>query len=263
MDLSLFQTIYIFIATFIGESFGTMFGGGSFFIQPALLIAEIPPDMAVANDITAAVFSNLAFLYFFRKEKKELNVKQSSQIALWMTPSLIIGAIIGGHILYALPDEVVKLTILTISCVGFIYAVVKIKQPILTEFKAAESFLPHWQIYAVIFGLFIGLYDGVSGAGSGILIILMVSIVFRLRMKTIFSVINIISTISLATASVTFLYLGLLSWELLIIMIPACILAGAVGAKIAKVLPEKVLRIIYASLMLLLISYLASELFWI
>ena len=70
MDLSFFQSIYIFFATFIGETFGTLFGGGSFFIQPALLIAKIPPDIAIANDIVAGVFANLAFLWFYRKQNQ-------------------------------------------------------------------------------------------------------------------------------------------------------------------------------------------------
>lgn len=56
MDLSLFQLLYIFIAAAIGEAFGSMFGGGSFFVQPALLAAHVPPNITVANDITAADF---------------------------------------------------------------------------------------------------------------------------------------------------------------------------------------------------------------
>lgn len=256
MDLSLLQSIYIFIATVIGESFGTMFGGGSFFIQPALLIAKIPADTAVANDIAAAVFSNCAFLWFYRKEKKQISFKESGIIALWMAPTLIIGAIIGGHILYVLSEHILKIIILTISCCGFIYAVTKIKNPSDFQFKSLDSYVNNWKIFAIIAGLFLGLYDGISGAGGGILLILFLSIAFKLDMKTIFSVANILSTISLVSASITFLYLGLLSLQLLILMIPACILAGAAGAKIAIFLPEKFLRIIYASLIFLLISYL-------
>ena len=70
MDISLFQSIYIFIAAFIGETFGTMFGGGSFFIQPALIADKIPADIAVANDICAAAFASVTFLYFYRLSLK-------------------------------------------------------------------------------------------------------------------------------------------------------------------------------------------------
>lgn len=233
-----------------------MFGGGSFFIQPALLAAKVPPNIAVANDITAAVFANLAFLWFYRKEKKSVTFHDYRRIVLWMAPASIIGAVLGGHVLYALPPEILRGIIVAICCAGFVHAVIKIKRPALEMAHVSDGFIPHWRLAALCGALGLGFYDGVSGAGGGILLILLLSSVFGLDIKSIFSVANVVSAISLAAAGITFLFLGLVSWQLQAVMIPASILAGFFGAKVAIFLPEKTLRIIYACLIFALISYL-------
>ncbi len=258
MDFSLLQAIYIFVATFLGETFGTLFGGGSFFIQPALLAANIPGSAAIANDVAAAVFSNLAFLWFFRKEKKQIGNSEAIKISLWMAPTMIIGAFIGGNILSMLSEQFLTYFIIVISFIGFIYAIYKINNNSSLELVAEKNYFKHWKVLSVFAGLGFGLYDGVSGAGGGVLLILFLALCFKIDMKTIFSLANILSTISLLSAAITFLFLGLLSFKLLALMIPSCILAGAAGAKIAMLIPEKGLRIAYALSICMLISYLIT-----
>lgn len=256
MDFGFLQLLYIFFASAIGEAFGTMFGGGSFFIQPALLAAKVPPNIAVANDVTAAVFANLAFLWFYRKEKKSITIQNYKSIFMWMAPASVMGAIIGGHVLYALPQEFIRGIIITICSAGFVHALIKIRKPALEVMHVSDGFIPHWRLAALAGALGLGFYDGVSGAGGGVLLILLLSSVFSLDMKTIFSVANVISSVSLLTAGVTFLFLGLVSWQLQMVMIPGALIAGALGAKVAIFLPEKTLRIIYAGLIFGLIGYL-------
>ncbi len=256
MEYDFLGLLYIFFATVLGETFGTMFGGGSFFIQPALLAAGIEANKAVANDIGAAVFANFTFLWFYRKQEKQLSFSQYKSIALWMAPTLVIGAFIGGNILYFLPDHILKWMIIFICGCGLIYTFMKIYNNVPEKLETKKDLENHWQFYAVLLGLAIGLYDGLSGAGSGILIILGLTLIFKIDMKTVLALANVISAISLGAAALTFLYLGLLSFELLTVMVPAALLAGAFGAKVASIIPEKALRLIYGVLVLTLMVYL-------
>lgn len=259
MSLETYQIIYIAIATLIGDSFATMFGGGSFFIQPALLSAGIEPSKAVANDIASAVFAGVAFLWFYRNEPKQIKISDFKTIILWTLPTLILGTIIGSHLLENLSDSIVRYMIICICTLGLIYTLARIKIPPAPKVNPDKNYIPFWKFFTLLAGLCVGFYDGISGAGGGILVILFVTFIFRLDMKTTLAVSNLISVISLACATVSFFFLGLLSVELLIIMIPVCIIAGAVGARIASMLPEKILRIVYSILILSLIIYLLKD----
>jgi uncharacterized membrane protein YfcA len=160
-----------------------------------------------------------------------------------------------------LPDHIIQIFIISICCAGLVYTIVKLKYatPILEGHVAESGFIKNWRAVACIGAVGLGFYDGFSGAGSGILMILFLTLVFHLDIKTIFSLANVLSTISLGVAAITFFFLGLLSFKLLAIMIPACILAGALGAKVAILIPERTLRIIYAALLLVLILYLLAD----
>ena len=173
-----------------------------------------------------------------------------------MGPTLIIGAIIGAHILHALPHDIIKYAVIMICTAGFFYAVRKINHSTTDIFYKGDGFIPHWKIVACIAGLVLGMYDGVSGAGGGVIMTIVLVMIFGLDIKTIFSLMNVLSTLSLGTAAITFIYLGLIYIPLLCLMIPGAILAGALGAKVAIILPEKALRVIYAALIFVLVTYL-------
>lgn len=259
MDLSLFQSLYIFLATFVGEVFGTMFGGGSFFIQPALLMAKIPANLAVANDIASATFSSLAYVFFYRKQEKQLDYQQYKKIIIFIAPFLVLGAIIGSSLLAQMPEFLIKWFILGICSVGLCYMVFKTYRHTPASYDVKKVYIKYWRVAAVFAMLFIGFYDGISGAGSGIMVILLLTLIFRQDMKTTLVLANILSIITLSSASIMFLYHGLLDFNLLSIMIPACLAAGFTGAKIVTVIPEKILRLVYITLVFILLIYLFTD----
>jgi uncharacterized protein len=261
MDYEIAQLALIAVAMWVGETFGSMFGGGSFFIQPALLAANIPAPVAVANDVAAASFASLSFLWFFRHTAKQenLNLQDFKRAIVWMSIPLVFGAVIGGHVLNTLSVSMVQGMILVICTAGFIYTVYRFWSVEGNSTLARKPFHEYWKPLAILAGSGIGFYDGVSGAGSGIIIIFAVSAIFRLNIKATLALANAISVISLASAGITYLYLGLLSFELLTVMIPAALIAGATAAYIAKLIPERVLKGLYLCLMLVLILYLTSK----
>jgi uncharacterized membrane protein YfcA len=99
MDISYMHYALVGLATFVGESFRTIFGGGSFLIQPALLSVGFSPHIAGANDMTATVFSSGFFvLYSFRARKPD------KQIMSWMLPGVTVGAFLGGLLMPHIPE---------------------------------------------------------------------------------------------------------------------------------------------------------------
>jgi uncharacterized membrane protein YfcA len=254
MDFTLLNAAFVFLATLFGETFGCMFGGGGFFIQPALLAAGVPAKAAVANDIAAAAFSSVGFILTTKMRTREIK-----KPALYASPTLILGAIIGGHVLNIVPERVVELLILVICAAGFIYTLSHLKKK--NWFSTAKRGTPmrHWKIAIILAGLVLGFYDGVSGAGGGIVVMATVSIIMRGDIKTTISMANWVGFITLSAAGLTFLYLGMLDFKLLALMIPAALLAGGLAAKISHMLPEPVLRGIYAGVLGCLLVYMIGN----
>lgn len=249
--LDILHQLLIFIAVYIGETFGVMFGGGGFFVQPALLASGIEAKQAIANDICAAAFSGIAYLMTTKAHSK--NIREATTYA---APSVIIGALIGSYALTLIPESIVKWIILGVCTVGFGY--------VATHFKKKKNLdvstsIKNWKIVLPIVGLGIGFYDGFIGAGGGIIVIMALSMIVRSDMKSTISMANWISALSLSSAAALYWYKGLLNPGLLMVMIPACILAGITGAKVTAHLSEKTLRNIYCVVVSCLLLYLMSK----
>jgi len=250
--------LYYFVAgfaTLIGETFGSLFGGGSFVVQPALLAIGIEPRVAIANDVAACAFSSFFFVGA-ALNKQSLDFK----IVAWMSPAIVFGAIIGGLALFQIPDRVETWVVVGVCCIGLLYNLFRIYKPASDENEHVDSF-KHWQLPAIIVGTALGIYDGLSGAGSGILIIASLTMLFHKDMKATLILANFLSMISLASAGLTFWRLGLLDINLMIFMIPASCLAGILAARIVHIVSERGLRMTFVCVVGLLILSLATRFF--
>ncbi|MEO0393699.1 MAG: TSUP family transporter, partial [Pseudomonadota bacterium] len=99
----LFNTL-VFIITYAGEVFGTIFGGGSFFIQPGLIALGIGAKVAVANDIASACFSAYAYLYDQRASIRA-QARKYLKIFVVMFPGILLGTFVGARVLKAIPSD--------------------------------------------------------------------------------------------------------------------------------------------------------------
>jgi len=255
MEPGLLHYVLAAIAAYVGEMFGSIFGGGSFVIQPALLALGTPPRVAVANDVAAAAFSTLFF--FLAVSRRQVINKDA---AVWMGPAMIAGIYLGGLVLTHIPESAVGWIVLAICCAGLLHTLYHLKYPA-PDGDIGGKPLRHWRAPAFLMALALGVYDGISGAGSGILFILCVGFLFRRNMKATLATASALSVLAEGAAALNFWRLGLLDGKLLLVMIPACSLAGLTGAKIVHSVPEKALRIAFACVISALIAYLAAARF--
>lgn len=245
--------VFVGLVSLVGTTFGAIFGGGSFIIQPALLAMGVLPRVAVANDVAAATFSGIFFIWHAQR-----NQKIDKRVALWMVPPMALGAILGGMILFRIPEQA-ECWIIFVACViGLVYTLFRLKKPDKTVVDEGRVF-PYWQPVSFIIGLGLGMYDGISGAGSGILIITFLAILFRKNMKSTILLANLLGVVSLMTAAMTFWRLGLLDRHLLLVMIPVSSLAGVCASQITQAVSDKNLRITFAAIVGGLVVYIAAK----
>lgn len=239
---------FIFLAVAAAQTFGSMFGGGGFMVQMALLSVNIPAKAAIANDIASAAFGSIAYLLTTKTHSPFIR-----SVSFRFAPSLVIGALLGSYTMTLIPESVVKWIVLSVCTIGVLYVVSHLKSKPAAHKKAA---LKYWPIILPVAGVFFGFYEGFIGAGSGIIILMALSIILRSDMKSLISIANFCSALSLGAAGAMYGFKGYLDWNLLAILIPACLLAGFSGAKIADYVSEEKLQRIYIVILGLLLSYL-------
>lgn len=249
----------VFLITYVGEIFGTIFGGGSFFIQPGLIALGVGAKIAIANDIASACFSAYAYLYDQRQTISE-RYKKYLKIFLVMFPGIVLGTFLGARVLKAISSDYVTWFILVIASAGLIYMTYQLRRKTNALESVATGFeLKHWPIFAFLAAILLGFYDGMFAAGGGTLQILAFAILFRMAMKELIIMAAIFSGFSLSLASINFYFVGLIDWGLLLYMIPAAALAGFTASRIVTWAPERTLRLAFVGALSLLLIYLIYD----
>jgi len=252
--LDFLHGLIIFVATWVGESFGAMFGGSGFIIQPALLLAGIEPHAAVANDVAAACVSGIFFTFFMHGQGHV-----DWKIVGWAAPVAFIGTIAGGFLLKIISPAMVLWMVIAISAAGLVYQLFHMKMH-KAEFLSPELHpRRHWQVFTAAAGGILGLYNGISGAGSGMLLRTMLATIFSGSTKALIGTSSAINGISLLIAGFTFLYLGLLDWKLMAILVPANFLAAWTASKIINRVSEKSLRIAFIVATSMILAVLLAQ----
>ncbi len=244
IELSTESLIFIFFITFIGETYGSIFGGGGFLIQPALLAAGVPPHIAIATDVTAAAATDLSNSYVFYKEDKV----RKDLLCYWL-PAVTVGALSGVVLLGYLPVAFLE-RFIALACVfGAFYMLMR-----RTSYRAHK--LPRfWQKKSVFWGICVGVHLGISGAGTGTFCGVLMLSTFGLKAQEM-----------LGTRAVALLFPGLLAGigyylqdflhlQLLAVMVAACLPAGYVGAHLAVKMNEKLLRVLFLCAVIVLAGY--------
>ena len=260
MDISPIAAFLIALSTLVGETFGTMFGGGSFVTQPALLLAGLPAASAVANDVTAAAFSSAAYLWTTRRDPHEQVRPVLGMLMLVVAPLIVLGTAVGARVLTSVPESSYLLFMVGVCCFGLVQSLVNLRSFVGGNQAGSQPFRSNWQAILVLGALVLGLYDGVSGAGSGVLALFIVGYALRTSMRTTIFLANVLSCISLGAAAISFFSLGLLSLPVLAIMVPASLVAGALAGRLTTILPERWLRMAYALVISGLLVFLVMRL---
>jgi len=177
--VSVWSLLILFFVSLIAETYGSVFGGGGLLIQPVMLALGIPPQQAVANDVSACLGSGLSRFYVFKKSKYIVY-----DIVKWALPGGIIGPLVG--------------------------------------------------------------------AGAGMFSVLVLHALFGLNLRYSMGTRSLVHLPIYITSFISYSYLGLVNWVVLVPMLLGTLIAGWAGSTIALKLPEKILRPLFFSVILLL-----------
>jgi uncharacterized membrane protein YfcA len=253
---------------------GTVAGLASLASYPALLSVGLSPISANVTNTVALVGNVMGSVFGARPELKG----QLERIRRFGLLTLVGGAL-GAALLLATPSEgfakivpfLVGFSALLVLARPRLQRAVEARRaravaaqttaadggadghgaPAAQPVDAADA---HWSAQATIFGL--GLYGGYFGAGAGVMMIALLSLVTADILVRVNALKNILLGLANGAAAIGFIVFGPVVWSAAIPLGLGCICGGFVGPKIARAMPATLLRVLIAVAGL----YLAVEL---
>jgi hypothetical protein len=215
-------------------------GGGSLITFPALIATGLPPVSANVTNSLSVVPGYAASAYGTRTDLAELVGGQRRRV--WsLIPTAVAGSIVGCGLLLLLParafDIVVPFLVLGAAAVLAF-------QDRLRSVVGNPHELPARRRTLAVHGTVgaAAVYGGYFGAAMGVMLVAALGLVIANTLARINALKNVISTTVGLTTVVVFSLFGPVDWLSVAIVAPATIAGGYSGARLARRLPNAVLR---------------------
>lgn len=193
----------VFLAGFVDA----IAGGGGLISLPAYLIAGVPTHTAIATNKLSSCTGTFVSTGRFLK-----NGYVPLKLSLCAAATALIGSTIGANISMLLPEAVLRGMLLVVLPIVAFYV---LKNKSMGESEKAGT-LTGSPLYAVAMGagLVIGIYDGIYGPGTGTFLLLILTGLGRMDLKSAAGTTKVINLSSNVAALITFIVHGQIYWSL-------------------------------------------------
>ncbi|NJM74209.1 MAG: sulfite exporter TauE/SafE family protein [Scytonema sp. RU_4_4] len=256
MDFLLLPLFSFLVGIIVGL---TGIGGASLITPMLIFIFQIPPAVAVSSDIVAATLMKVVgSIKHWQQQTLDLHVVKS--LAMGSVPGSLFGIWIlhfirqtGEHNLNDIMFYLLGVTILLVTVLALLQMLLltffpKLQLPELPKFNLETNF---GRLQTMSIGAFLGCMVGLTSVSSGSLFALVLIAFFRLDVRKLVGTDISHAAILLLFTSVGHLTLGTVNWSLVLPIWLGSVPGVLLGAKICQIAPQKPLRfIIYSILMM-------------
>lgn len=235
IDASPGQLVFLVAAGLVAGAVNAVAGGGSLLVFPALLAVGLPPLQA---NVTNSIAQWPGYVGIVAGARHELT-DQRRRILLTSAVA-VVGSAVGCVLLLVLPgsvfDAVVPVLVILASLMMAVGPWIKrrIGNPHPEAPDRLRLLLPAVFLAAV--------YGGYFGGALGVILISTLSLLANDRLVRLNALKGLLSLV-VATVTVVIFAIGApVVWQAVAILAPTTLIGGFLGAKIAKRLPENVLR---------------------
>jgi uncharacterized membrane protein YfcA len=248
--------LWLTVAAFLAGLLNAVAGGGSFLLFPAMLSMKMLPIQANATNTVALWPGQLTSVAAYRDD-----LRKNLRLALPMGLASLLGGALGAAVLLNTPQmtflHLVPWLLLGSASIfavsGPVSRWLKIGA-IPVEGQAQE---PH--LLGVFFcTLAVCFYIGYFGAGSGFLIITLLSLFGYRDLHEINALKVVSTTLANGVAFVIFVFNGQVVWRYCLLAMVGCGIGGYVSASMARRVPQAMLR----GLVVLIGLSMAAWFFW-
>ena len=255
------SVLVIFLVTGIASAINSVAGGGTILTFPMLnaILPETPSRMIVANATSTVGLwpGAIAAAWAYKGER----VHQPSW-ASWLFIPSVLGAVVGAILVLWLPNTWFSAFVPWLILFSAILFTV---HPWITNLAKPKALLsmrnhPPSIIKACFLQFFVALYGGYFGAGIGILMLAMLSILKLGDIHRLNAVKNVLAMIVNGAAATLFILGSLfgqskIAWGHATVMALGAVAGGLFGAHVAQRMPAQVVRKIVAMIGFILAGY--------
>jgi uncharacterized membrane protein YfcA len=236
VDHSLLDVLLLLAAGLTAGGVNALAGGGSLITFPTLIAVGLPAVSANVTNSLAVAPGYVASVYGSRSD-----LSGQRRRALELIPVAIVGGIVGCVLLLVTPSAAFEVIapFLVLSATGVLAFQTKLRglvgQPAdLSDRRRRATMLTLTGLGAI--------YGGYFGAALGVVLVAVLALVLDENLKRVNALKNVLSaTVGLVTV-VVYAIFGPVSWLGVVIVAPATMIGGFLGAKLARRLPAAILR---------------------
>jgi uncharacterized protein len=212
---------------------GSMAGLASLFSYPALLAVGLPATTANVTNTVALTFSSIGAAAGSRPEL----AGQGSQLRRLAAVPLMGGAV-GAALLLLTPPGAFELI------VPFLVGGAALTLLLQPRIRAAAERARHRTGPAVVVGIFaVSIYGGYFGAAAGVLMLALLLVGLPISLLVGNALKNVLLGVANAVAAVGFALFGPVQWWAAVPMAVGVLIGSWLGPMVARMLPERALRI--------------------
>ena len=200
-------------------------GGGGLISLPAYMLPGLPVHNALrTNKLSSSMGAALSTARFAKGGFIEL--KYAVPCAL----TALLGSAIGAKLAFFIPDRTFKLIMLFVLPLVALYVM---KGKALMQENELEPFdTPHTMLIALLSALFIGMYDGFYGPGTGTFLLLMLTGAARMKLNNAAGITKVINLSSNIAALAVYMLNGSVLYPLALAAGVFSILGNYLGTKV-------------------------------
>ena len=249
MAPELFQYAFLAVAAFFAGAMNAIAGGGTLLTFPALL-AVISPVLANGTSTMALLPGSIASGFAYRKELARVR----PMLMLLIAPSLV-GGICGALLVTRFPERVFATLVPWLLLLAA--TLLMLQRPVAKWIGAHPHEKPAAGTKAavIVFQFFVAIYGGYFGAGIGILMLSSLAFMGIADIHEMNALKTVLASIINGISAVVFMLDGAVVWRYAPVMIASSIVGGYVGARLARMLPQQVVRSIVIAIGLGVAAY--------
>jgi hypothetical protein len=239
--MTLSHVLLLLLAGLDAGTVNAIAGGGSLITFPALLAIGLPAKSANVTNSIAVFPGYVAAFYGSRTDLRDLADRRGRR-SLWaLAPTAIAGTALGCALLLLTPqgafDRIVPFLVIGAA------VVLAFQQRLRALVGHPADLSPRRRALSMHAMVGLGsIYGGYFGAALGVMLVAGLALVLDETLARISALKNIISALVGFCTVVAFALFGPVDWAGVLVLAPATIVGGYVGARVARRLPAVVLR---------------------
>ncbi len=240
LPVSPFHLVLAGVAAFLAGAINSVAGGGTLITFPTLMALGLPPVIANATNTVAIWPGSLGSLWGFRRELGTTDVKMR-----WMVIPSVVGGAAGALLLrYTPPSVFEKMVPFLILFATVIFAARSPIQRLIRKAHPEAHRTTKWFVTAMGFQLFVGLYGGYFGAGIGIMMLSVLSILGMTDLLKMNALTSLYALCINGVAALLFIFAKMVFWPYVLVMAIAAIIGGYGAAGVARKIGSDRLRFV-------------------